>query len=437
VAHTDPKLAMAASTGASDQLSSLRGFSKTGSQVAALAIAQGAVFSFPLVFAVVCARNLGPSQYGVISFYTALTAILCTFIEFGFDSIGVREVHSSSRRAHPEQEIWNITLAKLIICLPTCVVTVLLLLATQGTGGASMFYAVALYMVAFALEPGWYLRSLELMRPFMFVAVVSRVSGIALLVSVVSAHEHLVRAMWAYTFVAWASSIVGWLVMLQLGVLGKPRIDVPHLRTLFRSGAAVVLGNLSGSSLTNAGIAVLGTMADPVVTGAANMAVRIRAAAEAALLPLVQVGFVRLSKLAGIDLGAAVGFGRRLFYALMACSVVFAVVIGTYADWLAAIVYGLPAAPEAAVILVRLIALGVPACIASNLFSFLGLPLFRQERAYVLVSLGSVVIFFGLLLSLHRSALGNFGWALLGADLWVVLAAGLCLRNTLKHNGKA
>jgi O-antigen/teichoic acid export membrane protein len=427
---------MASQTGESEQLSSWGAFSKTGSQVAALAIAQGAVFSFPLVFAIVCARNLGASQYGVLAFYTALTSFLCTFIEFGFDSIGVREVHSSSRRAHPEQEIWNITLAKLIICLPTCVATVLVLLATQGTASASVFYAMALYMVAFAFEPSWYLRSLELMRSVMFVAVVSRVAGIALLVSVVTSYGDLARAMWAYTFVAWTSSIVGWLVMRQLGVLGKPRFDVPHLQTLFRSGAAVMLGNLSGSSLTNAGIAVLGMMADPVVTGAANIALRIRAAAVAIFLPLGQVAFVRLSRLVSIDLVAAVGFGRRLFYALMAWSVVFAVLIGTHADGIAAIVYGLPAAPDAAVILVRLIGLGVPACIAGNLFSFQCLPLFRQERAYVLVSLGSVVIFFGLLLSLHRSTLG-FGWALLGADLWVALAAGLYLRNTVKCDGKA
>ena len=79
----------------------------------------------------------------------------------------------------------------------------------------------------------------------------------------------------------------------------------------------------------------------------------------------------------------------------------------------------------------------MPACIAANLFSFLGLPLFRQERAYVLVSLGSLIIFFGLLLSLHGSTSGNFGWALLGADLWIALAGGLYLRNTLKCDGKA
>lgn len=30
-----------------------------------------------------------------------------------------------------------------------------------------------------------------------------------------------------------------------------------------------------------------------------------------------------------------------------------------------------------------------------------------------------------------------FGWALLGADLWVALAAGLRLRDMLKCDGKA
>jgi O-antigen/teichoic acid export membrane protein len=426
-----------ASAGAGDRLSSLRGFMKTASQVAALAGAQGAVYSFPLVFAIVCARNLGPSEYGVAAYYTALTAFLCMFIEFGFDAIGLREVHASGRRAHREQLIWDITLGKLIICLPTCAATVLVLLATQGTGRACAFCAVAFYMVAFALEPGWYLRSLELMRSVMVVALVSRVSGIALLVSVVTGHDDLASAMWAYAFMAWASSIGGWLVMWRRGLLGKPRFDGRQIRSLFRSAASVMLGNVSTASLTNGGIAVLGTIADPVVTGAANMALRIRAAAVAALLPICQMGFVRLSKLVGTERGAAILFGRRLFYSLMVCSVLISVLIGTHAERIAALIYGLPAAPDAAGVLVRLVAVGVPVYIAGVLFSVQGLTLFHQERAYMMVSLGSGVVFFALLLSLHLSTAGNFGWALLGADLWVALAAGLLLRNTVKRDGKA
>jgi len=419
-------------TGVSEDLSSLGGFSRTGSQVAALTIAQGAAYSFPLVFAVVCARNLGPSQYGVVAFYTAITSFLCTIIEFGLDPIGVREVHSSGRRAHPEQEIWNISLAKLIVCLPTCSATVLVLLATRGSESASVFYAVAFYMVAFALEPSWYLRSLELMRWVMIVSLVSRVLGIALLFIVVTSHQDLARAMWVYTFVAWTSSIGGWLVMRLLGVLGKPGFDVIHLRSLFRSGAALLLGNLGASAFTSAGIAVLGIMADPVITGAANIALRIRMAATAAILPLSQVGFVRLSRLLAIDPVAAVELGRRLFYVLMACSVAMAVVIAMNADRIAAVVYGLPSAPDVAGQLVRLVALAVPACVAGHLFTGQGLTLFRRERAFAFVWLSSAVVFFGLLLSLHGTTRANFGWALLGADLWVALAAGFHLRNTVR-----
>lgn len=429
---------MGAPTGVSQQLSPWSEFSKTGSQLASLAIALVAVYSFPLVLAVVCARTLGPSQYGIFAFYTALTSFICLFIAFGLDAIGMREVHSSSMRAHPEQMIWTITLAKLIICLPTCVVTVLVLFATRGTGGGSVYCAMAVYMVGSAFEPSWYMRSRELMRSVMFVAVVSRVAGIAVLVNVVTSPEDLALAMWTYALVTCASSVLGWMVMRQLQVLGKPRVNLPYLLSLFRSGGAVVLGDLSGpSSLPSAGIAVLGVLAaDPVVAGAANIAMRVRAAALAALVPIDQLGFVRLSKLAGINLVTAVGFGRHLFYALMACSVVLALLIGAYADKIAAMVYGLPTAPDVAVILVRLIALTMPACVAANLFSSQSLPLFRQERAYVLVSLSAAVIFFGLLLALHRSTEVNFGWALLGADLWVALVAGLCLRNTAKRNGK-
>src|SRR6478736_4663533 len=93
----------------------LQRFSNTGAKVVALGAAQCAVYSFPVIFAVVCARNLGPSQYGVVAFYTALTSFLCMFVEFGFDSIGVREVHSRNSRTRPVQVLWNVTLAKLII----------------------------------------------------------------------------------------------------------------------------------------------------------------------------------------------------------------------------------------------------------------------------------------------------------------------------------
>lgn len=401
-------------------------------KMAELSLAQVAIYAFPLIFAVVCARNLGPSNYGLVAFYTALTSFLCMFVEFGFDSIGVREVHAMRRREEPEQVMWNVTLAKLIVCLLTCIVAVPVLLATRSSAEASMSYAMLVYLIAFALDASWYLRSLELMRSVMFLAAASRLAGIVLLVFVVTGDEDASAAMWTYTFVAWANAIVGWLLMHKSRVLGKPRLDVPHLQSLFKSGASIVVGNLSGASLGSGGIAVLGVFADPVLTGAANMALRIKTAGQATLLPLSQLGFVRLSSLVGSDRIAAVALGRRLFYALMAISLTVALLIIINADFIAALAYGLPTAPEPAGVLVRVLAIGIPVSVAGSLFGVQCLTLFEQERAYVLVLLIAAAIFFGLLLFTNASKSANYGWALLVAESWVFLAAGLHLRRVLR-----
>jgi O-antigen/teichoic acid export membrane protein len=176
---------------------SMRGALSTTIKVAELSVAQVAIYAFPLIFAVVCARTLGAANYGVVAFYTALTSFLCMFIEFGFDSIGVREVHAGNGK-RPEQVMWNVTLAKLIVCLLTCIVAVPVLLLTRSTE-ASLSYALLGYLVAFAFDTTWYLRSLELMRSVLYVAVVSRLAGIALLVLVVTGHDDLAQAMWTYT----------------------------------------------------------------------------------------------------------------------------------------------------------------------------------------------------------------------------------------------
>ncbi|WBY00794.1 oligosaccharide flippase family protein [Ramlibacter tataouinensis] len=413
----------------------LHRFSDTGAKVAALAAAQGAIYSFPVVFAVVCARNLGAAQYGVVAFYTALTTFLCMFVEFGFDSIGVREVHSSHWRDRPAQILWNVTLAKLMISLPTCVVVLPILLATRSPAETSMSYAMVVYMVAFALEPGWYLRSLELMWSAALVALVSRGVGIAVLVKTVTAPEDLTLAMWAYAFVAWASAIVGWLLLHKYRLLKRPRIDVPQLRSLFRSGTAIVLGNLSGASITSGGVVALGAIADPVLTGAANIALRIRSAGLALLVPLGQFGYVRLSALMA-DRAAAVRFGRSLFYQLMACSVVIALVISSHVGSIVPFAYGPSQAPVAAFMLTSLIALSLPVCMAGALFGVQCLTLFHKERVYVLIEMAAAAIFFGLLIA-FRGAPAGFGWALLAADVSAAVAAGLVLRRLALSDAKA
>lgn len=415
----------------------LIGVSSTAIKMAELAIAQAALFAFPLIFAVVCAGNLGPANYGVIAFYTALTSFVCTFVEFGFDSIGVREVHVIGRREDPSGVAWNVTLAKLIVCLISTAATLPVLLMTRSPAETSIIYASAVYMIAFALDTGWYLRSLELMRAVLVVAVASRLAGIVVLVLVVNGPDDVSEAMWSYAFMAWANVFAGWLLMRKSHVIGKPRLDLAHLKSLFSSGSKIVLGNLSGDSLTSGGVALLGAVADPALTGAANIALRIRNAGQAIMLPLIQLGFVRLSALIATDRKAGIALGRKLFYALMTLSTAVAMVIIIGADRLAALVYRLPHAPEEAVVLVRLLAVGIPVSIAGVLFGLHSLTLFQQERAYVAILLSSSAIFFGLLFLTNASRSVNYGWALLVADAWIMFASGLFLLRIVRAEMKS
>ncbi|MBK0391676.1 oligosaccharide flippase family protein [Ramlibacter algicola] len=408
-------------------------FSNTAAKVVALGAAQCAVYSFPVIFAIVCARNLGPSQYGTVAFYTALTAFLCMLVEFGFDSIGVREVHSARWRARPMQVLWNVTFAKLLICLPTCALVLPILLATRNPAEGPMSYAMVFYMLAFALEPSWYLRSLELMWAAACVAIVSRIAGVVLLLRTVTTHDDLTLAMWVYAFVAWSGAVAGWLVMRHLRLLGRPRIDMQQLRALFRSGGTVVIGNLSVASVANGGIAVLGAVGDPVVTGAANIALRVRAAGLAILTPLGQLGYVRLSALMA-EPGAAVRFGRSLFYMLMACSVAVGLLVSFHAEEIAGFAYGTAHTPAAAVTMTALVGLGLPVCMAGMLFGNQCLVLFHRERAYVLIALLSAALFFGLLLWFDPRSPTGFGWALLASDAWVAFAAGVGLRAIARRH---
>jgi len=291
-----------------------------------------------------------------------------------------------------------------------------------------MSYAMLVYLLAYALDTSWYLRSLELMRSIMFLSAASRLAGIVLLLCVVTGQHDMAAAMWTYAFVAWANAIMCWIVMHRADVVGKPRLKIPYLRTLFRGGASIVVGNLCGNSITSGGIALLGVLADPVLTGAANIALRVRTAGQAMLLPLSQLGFVRLSTLMASDRVAAVALGRRLFYALMAVSLAVALLIIVYADAIAALAYGLPVAPDPAGVLVRVFAITIPASVAGVLFGLQSLTLFKQERAYVFVLLSAAAIFFALLLFTSAGRSASYSWAFLAAEVWTLLAAGLYLR---------
>lgn len=394
-----------------------------------LALTHVATFAFPLAFAVLCGRVLGVHDFGIVSFYTALAAFLGVIIEFGFDWLGIREVsQAADDSAHCHRVLYNVTAAKLLICVATSSVAAAALFWMRGPGQAALVLAMVLHMVGFAMDVSWYLRALERTRLLLGITVVTRIAGIAVLWMLVSRPGAMAAALWTYAFVSMTNAAIGWATVVHHGLAGRVRLQWPVIGGLMRRSSAIVFGNLNGALLTNGGVALLGLTANPATVGAANLALRVKMAGQAALLPIKQLAYVRLSALARSNREQAVRVGRIALAALLVGGTAIGLAIVFGAELIVRQVF-LGDYPVA-VGLIMLLGLSVPLNAAAELLGMQCLIAFGQERSYALVVAVAAVVFCGLLLFVLRSDLA-YGWALLAAEASLTALAGLRLRAVL------
>jgi O-antigen/teichoic acid export membrane protein len=387
-----------------------------------------ATFAFPLAFAVVCGRVLGVHNYGIVSFYTALAAFLGVVIEFGFDWLGIREVaRTGDDPAQRGRILWNVTAAKLLLCLVACCIVAAALIGSRGAGQTPLVLAMVAFLFGFALDISWYLRALERVQALLLMTAFTRAAGVVLLWVAVAHPGDIAPALWSYAFVSLSQAVCGWFILTRQGLAGPPCVEWRRMVGLMRKSWAILFGNLNGALLTNGGVALLGLLGDPATVGAANLALRVKMAGQAVLLPINQLGYVRLSALAASDRAQALRVGRISLAALMAVSSA----IGLAIVWLAPhiVQYVFRAAPPVAVGLVMLLGLSVPINAAAGLLGMQSLIAFGRERSYALIVAISALVFCTLLFALQGEL--SYGWALLGAESAMLLMAALRLRAVL------
>lgn len=405
-------------------------FGRTASKLFELALTHLATFAFPLVFAVVCGRSLGISDYGSISFYTALASFLCMFIEFGFDWYGIRAVAQIADPTQCHRVLWNITATKVMICAAMLVASGLALWWWRGPGELGLMTGAAFYMIGFAFDASWYMRAIERTRPLLAITSGVRLLGIAALLLVVAPLATKESALWTYGAVAVLNSTVTWTYLVRSGLASIAPIDLRYSLDLMRRSSAIVLGNMNSSLMSNGGIALLGVLADPAVVGAANLALRVRTAAQAAILPLQQLGFVRLSATGRSAPKETVALGRRLLIPTLGVSVVVAGVCMFSAGAISTYVF--KADVPLAAMLIMLLALSGPVQAAGNLFGIQSLLAFGKERAYALIQIAASAGFLTALLLLHSDT--AYGWAILAGESVVMVLAALQLSRVVRSH---
>jgi O-antigen/teichoic acid export membrane protein len=391
-----------------------------------LAMTHVATFAFPLVFAVICGRTLGIHDYGIVSFYAALAAFLGMIIEFGFDWYGIREVaRHPAQPAAVHRILWNITAAKLLLCAGVGVVAGGALWQWRGHAEWPLMLASLAYLIGFAFDAGWYVRALEQTRLLLLITSGVRLIGIAVLLLVVPQVATMESALGVYALVSLLTSAVTWLSLARRGLVRHSRVEFRYIGQLLRSSSAIVFGNVNGAMLTNGGIALLGLQADPATVGAANLALRVRMAGQAVMLPVQQLGFVRISGLASRAPRAAMALGSRLVLVTLAIGVVISVVCMLAAPLISAYVF--KAEVPLAVVLILLLAFSIPIQGMASLFGMQSLIALGQERRYALIQLAATLAFCACLFLIDQGS--AYGWAIIGAETTVMLlSAGVLIR---------
>jgi O-antigen/teichoic acid export membrane protein len=291
----------------------------------------------------------------------------------------------------------------------------------RGAGELALMAGAAFYLLGFAIDVAWYMRALEHTRALLVITTCVRLLGIAVLLIVVARLATMESALWAYGAVSVLTSVLTWSFLVHRGLMAATRIEFGRMFVLLRESAAIVFGNLNAALMTNGGVALLGLLADPAVVGAANLALRVRTASQAALLPLQQLGFVRLSASAGTDPARSIALGRRLLWPTLGLAVAVAAVCAFGAEPIARFVFKADV-PLAALMIVVLAFTG-PIQAMANLFGMQSLIAFGRERSYALIQVAASIAFLAVLL-LVPSQLA-YGWALGAGECVVMVLAGL------------
>jgi O-antigen/teichoic acid export membrane protein len=398
--------------------------------LAELSLAHAATFAFPLAFAVVCGRNLGVAGYGEIAFYTALGGFLGVGVEFGFDWLGIREVTQNAGDAeHCRQTLLHITTARVLLAILIGAAMSAALWAWKGAAHALLITGTWAYLLGFAFDVSWYLRARERTRLLLWVTLAARAIGITLLLVLVTGPADQALAIWVYAFVVALGSALAWFGLWRLQLLAGPfRILRARMAALLRDAFAILLGNLNGAMLGHGGIALLGLVSEPATVGAASLALRVKMAALAVLLPIQQWSFVKLSR-HGRDAPAQMRRdGRRTLAALMTIGGVLSLAAAAAAPAISRIVFH--EAVPVAVALIGLLALSIPVNSAGNLFGVQSLVALGCERSFALILTGASLLFCALLPLLPGPL--AYGWALLAAEGVIVLGCALTLRHVLR-----
>lgn len=334
---------------------------------------QGGNYLFPLLLFPYLAKVLGVVEFGVLSYCQAIIQYFILLTDFGFNLSATRRVAMYREDDRRLSQVYSSTTVVRMILVVVAFIALLgwLLLFPSKEGRSIVLLASFAAVVGNALFPIWLFQGIEQMRLLMFATLVSRLISFILIVSLVreSSDTAVAALCLATSNIFLAATAFAVIRLKKLTRFEKPTYDA--IKESFFDAFPIFRSNVVTSFYLNLSPILLAAFHGAASVGHFSAADKLRMAAQAALLPVVQSFYPSISNSNEASPAHANQLLQKAKGMIIAIALSALMVLGIFAQMIISILFGDQFAE--AVPLLRMEALLVPITAVSLLYGQLGL----------------------------------------------------------------
>ncbi|MBR8142499.1 flippase [Burkholderia sp. AU19243] len=240
-----------------------------GRSFAAMLLWQIGMYVVPLATFPYLTRVLGPAQFGVVGYVTALTVYGTILTEWGFNLSGPRAV--AQFRGDPRrlsELVWSIVGAKACLCVASCAILSAVLMVDHTLAAMSTAIWIGwLGVIANVWTLNWLLQGLERFSSFTAVALASRFVALPLTFWLVRSPADVDIAIAIQSLTSVLAAGGSMLMARRLGLLGHRHFSWRAVRAQLVDGADMFVSTASVSLFSAANTVIVGALGGPYQVG--------------------------------------------------------------------------------------------------------------------------------------------------------------------------
>lgn len=270
----------------------------------------------PFVFS-----RIGADGFGVVAVAQVVVIYLSTFTEFGFYQTATRKVALYSKDPDKVSKIFStVFFSRLIICLLSFILLLILLLALPVFRSYSLLYIMAFaFVIGQSLIMNWFFQGLEKMWLIVLTTLAGRILFVVLVFLFIKNKEDDFLYLFFMGIGNIVAGLAGILIAFRVYKLRFKRIKLMEIKDEFREGWQYTLTNLSMNTCQYANIFILRFFTNDLVVGYFSVAEKIYSTLKQVLAVFSQSIYPRMCRIAEKGKVELNSFLKKVYMPFLIC----------------------------------------------------------------------------------------------------------------------